>query len=153
MLYVNHKYVAHYPEQSIEGAFSAQSYSKYHPSNYGCVFFAENGEITCFKCTFKTRKKDNWLAHLNKSHRPEFEELKEKQRNSNKVLDDALKNVSDDDKDDDKDDDDDDEHEYLTSDNRTLSRVTTADRFLSSPFVYSSFEQNVATAGSFQFSN
>ncbi|CAF3792020.1 unnamed protein product, partial [Rotaria socialis] len=77
----------------------------------------------------------------------------EKQRNSNKVLDDALKNVSDDDKDDDKDDDDDDEHEYLTSDNRTLSRVTTADRFLSSPFVYSSFEQNVATAGSFQFSN
>ncbi|CAF3472782.1 unnamed protein product [Rotaria socialis] len=66
----------------------------------------------------------------------------------NKVLNDALKNVSDDDK-----DDGDDEHEHLTSDNRTLSHVRTADRFLSSPFVYSSFEQNVATAGSFQFSN
>ncbi|CAF4288303.1 unnamed protein product, partial [Rotaria magnacalcarata] len=78
-------------------------------------------EITCFKCTFKTRQKDKRLAHLNKLHHPVFEELKEELRNNNKVLNGALKNVSDDDK-----DDDDDEHEHLTSDNRTLSHVTTA---------------------------
>jgi hypothetical protein len=54
-------------------------------------------EYACYEChRFSTRTKNNWLDHMEKFYKNEFNKLVENMRSAREILNDAVQNITDD---------------------------------------------------------